>query len=112
MVLHMEITPYLYQTLTMRQIIDDLVAARDYINEKEFEDDRRTLVVGYSQGGSVALAVQKYLTNSKALKSELQLDGSICDNGLYDPLATVHKTLKLTRDLATLIPIYWHFMMP
>ncbi|MGL5957134.1 MAG: alpha/beta hydrolase family protein [Phocaeicola sp.] len=88
--------PYLYQTLTARQVVDGLIAAKDYIeeNEKEFEDNWRTLVVGYSQGGSVALAVQKYLTNNKALKSKLRLAGSICGDGPYDPLATVQQYLE------------------
>lgn len=43
--------------------------------------------MGYSQGGSVALAVQNFIQNNDS-SDRLRLRGSLCGDGPYDPFAT------------------------
>lgn len=96
--------PYLYQEATARQVIDGIVAARKQFLEQRggtLKDDYKTIVVGYSQGGSVAMATHKYLEqgiDGKApLADDLHLAGSICGDGPYDPVATLKHYVTTNR---------------
>lgn len=93
--------PYLYQELTARQVLDGAVAAR-YAYEHDpalkkiklkFRRDWRTIVCGYSQGGSVAMATHRFIEQNH-LDQELHFSGSICGDGPYDPMATLMYYVK------------------
>ena len=81
--------PYLYQELTARQVVDAvryglaLYHSKDY---PEFEDDWKSVCIGYSQGGSVSLATHKFI-ETNGLADELHFAGSVCGDGPYDPIA-------------------------
>lgn len=88
------IHPYLYQDLTARQVVDGVRAGLEfYADIKEFEDDWHSISMGYSQGGSVALAVHKYIEENN-LSEELRFRGSLCGDGPYDPMSTVKRYVK------------------
>ena len=53
-----------------------------------FRKDWKSAICGYSQGGSVAMATQRFLEQNN-LDEELHLTGSICGDGPYDPIATL-----------------------
>jgi predicted esterase len=96
--------PYLYQEATARQVIDGIVAARQQFLEKrggQLSNDYKTVIVGYSQGGSVAMATHKYLEqgiDGKApLADDLRLAGSVCGDGPYDPVATLQQYISTNR---------------
>ena len=88
--------PYLYQELTARQCIDALLYGIDlYESSPDVEYCRhpirskfRTLVSGYSQGGSVAMACHRFIEQN-GLAKELHFVGSYCGDGPYDPMATL-----------------------
>lgn len=88
--------PYLYQELTARQVVDAVRYGRalyqtsPQVNEVRhaFRSNWRTICIGYSQGGSVALATQRFIEQN-GLTDELQLAGSICGDGPYDLMATL-----------------------
>ncbi len=93
--------PYLYQELTARQCVDGLIAGkRLYETAPELEPYRlpirnnyRTVVCGYSQGGSVAMACHRFIEKN-GLSKQLHLSGSICGDGPYDPMATLMYYVK------------------
>ena len=90
---HGEIHPYLSQDLTARQVLDGARAGIKFYKEylkHNLEDNWTSLSTGYSQGGSVAMAVQRYIEKNN-LTAELNYKGSVCGNGPYDPLATLEK---------------------
>jgi hypothetical protein len=88
--------PYLYQELTARQVVDGARAAYYAYNNDaglksihlNFRKDWKSAICGYSQGGSVAMATQRFLEQNN-LDEELHLTGSICGDGPYDPIATL-----------------------
>ena len=85
--------PYLYQELTARQVVDAVryglalynheVGLADFSN---FEEGWQSVSLGYSQGGSVALAVHKFIEEN-GLAEQLHFAGSVCGDGPYDPVA-------------------------
>jgi hypothetical protein len=87
--------PYLYQELTARQVVDGVryglalfkanVDNDDGANLARFEDNWKSVCVGYSQGGSVALATHRFIEQN-GLSSELHFAGSVCGDGPYDPI--------------------------
>ena len=85
--------PYLYQELTARQVADAaryglaLYNANIEAGEKfcDFESGWKSVCVGYSQGGSVALATHRFIEEN-GLASELHFAGSVCGDGPYDPV--------------------------
>lgn len=88
---HGEIHPYLTQDLTARQVIDGVRAGIKFYTEHlkhKLEDNWTSLSAGYSQGGSVAMAVQRYIEKNN-LTAELKYKGSVCGSGPYDPKATL-----------------------
>lgn len=87
--------PYLCEEITARQVVDAVRYGIELYNTDEriasvrrpFRDGWRTICEGYSQGGAVALATQRYI-EQHGLVDELQLAGSVCGGGPYDPMAT------------------------
>lgn len=63
----------------------DMVSAQEVI---ALQHDWRTICIGYSQGGAVAMATQRYIEQNH-LTDELRLSGAICGDGPYDPLTTL-----------------------
>lgn len=88
--------PYLYQELTARQVIDGVRAALTAYNNdpslksirRDFRKDYRTAICGYSQGGAVAMATQRFIEQNH-LDEEMRLTGSICGDGPYDLMSTL-----------------------
>lgn len=88
--------PYLYQELTARQVVDatrygiSLYKSSSKVKDvrHSFRDGWRSICVGYSQGGSVALATQRFIEQN-GLTDELHLAGSVCGDGPYDMMATL-----------------------
>lgn len=88
--------PYLYQELTARQCIDALIYGKAlYKSDPTLEDirhplrdDYRCMSVGYSQGGSVAMACHRFIEQN-GLNKDLHFVGSLCGDGPYDPMATL-----------------------
>jgi len=86
--------PYLYQELTARQVVDAVRYGLALYNSNvggerkfsSFVDDWKSVSLGYSQGGSVALAVHKFI-ETNGLAEELHFAGSVCGDGPYDPVA-------------------------
>lgn len=85
--------PYLYQELTARQVADavryGLKLYEDNIGAfsfSRFEDGWKSVCIGYSQGGSVALATHRFIEEN-GLAEELHFAGSVCGDGPYDPVA-------------------------
>ena len=88
--------PYLYQELTARQCVDATRYGR-YLYEHNAElaylrhdirSDFRCMSMGYSQGGSVAMACHRFVEQNN-LVDELHFVGSACGDGPYDPMATL-----------------------
>lgn len=88
--------PYLCEEITGRQVTDAIRAGIAlYQNDSQtasirraFRDDWRTICTGYSQGGAVAMATQRYIEQHE-LSDELHLAGSLCGDGPYDPVSTL-----------------------
>ena len=85
--------PYLYQELTARQVVDAVRYGLALYNKQigftdfsNFEDGWQSVSIGYSQGGSVALAVHKFIEEN-GLDEMLHYAGSVCGDGPYDPVA-------------------------
>jgi surface protein len=93
--------PYLYQELTARQVVDGVrYGIALYQNSIQINNIRhpfrsgwRSICVGYSQGGSVAMATHRFIEQNN-LTDELQLAGSVCGDGPYDPVATLMYYVK------------------
>ena len=88
--------PYLYQELTARQVVDAtrygiaLYNTDSQVNSirHPFRLRWRSICEGYSQGGAVALATQRFIEQND-LSDELHLVGSVCGDGPYDLLSTL-----------------------
>ncbi len=88
--------PYLYQELTARQVVDAVRYGKAlYENASQTKSFRhpirsnfRSISMGYSQGGSVAMATHRFIEQNN-LVNELHFVGSICGDGPYDPMATL-----------------------
>lgn len=82
------IHPYCNPDLTARNVLDGFTAVLDTIQARSLNisPDYYTLNLGYSQGGEVSMAVQRYLeTNaSQELCDKVRLKKSICGAGPYD----------------------------
>lgn len=88
-----EAHPYLAQEITARQNVDALRYGIELYktskkNRAKIRDNWKTICVGYSQGGSVAMACQRFI-ETNFLDVDLQLGGSVCGDGPYDPIATL-----------------------
>ena len=88
--------PYLCEEITARQVTDAIrYGIQLYQNDPQveavrlpFRQEWRTICTGYSQGGAVAMATQRYI-EQQGLGDELHLAGSLCGDGPYSPIATI-----------------------
>ena len=87
--------PYLAQELTARQVLDGvdygLKLYQKHVADKRalpFKSTWRSFGYGFSQGGAVALAVQR-LMEREGLDKTLRYRGTICGDGPYDLIATL-----------------------
>jgi len=88
--------PYLYQELTSRHVVDATrYGIALYQNDPQVDDIRhpfrngwRSMSLGYSQGGAVALGVQRFIEQN-GLSDELHFAGSVCGGGPYDLMTTI-----------------------
>ena len=82
--------PYLYQELTARQVVDGVRAGLELFKQNssfiKFDDNWKSVCIGYSQGGSVSLATHRFIEEN-GLAEELHFAGSVCGDGPYDPVA-------------------------
>ena len=97
--------PYLVQGITARNVVDGYIAALDLVKEKKatgasgswkLADDFYTDIMGYSQGGSVALATLRYLESNQVSEENLKrinLRYTFCGDGPYSATATVQQYL-------------------
>ncbi|MBO7111094.1 MAG: hypothetical protein J6W18_04005 [Bacteroidaceae bacterium] len=87
-----DVHPYLSQELTGRQVADaakyGLLIYNELENRLPFADDWKTICLGFSQGGAVALAAQRYIEQN-SLDEELHFAGSFCGDGPYDLIETL-----------------------
>lgn len=89
--------PYIYEELTARQVVDAVrygialykTSSVTSSIRHPFRSDWRSICLGYSQGGAVALATQRFIEQN-GLTDELHLSGSVCGDGPYDPTATLY----------------------
>ena len=87
--------PYLAEELTAKQVVDGarfgLLVYQELVNgglAPQLADDWRSFSMGYSQGGAVALAVQRHIEQHN-LSDELHFRGTLCGDGPYDLIATL-----------------------
>lgn len=93
--------PYLYQELTARQVVDGVIAGMEYYKTRKhkngtnykFKKDWNSISMGYSQGGSVAMAVHRYIEEND-LVERFNFVGSLCGSGPYDPMATLKRYIN------------------
>lgn len=93
---HGEVHPYLQQEVTARQVVDAVIAGKEYyekVIKHKLENDWRSIAVGYSQGGSVAMAVQRYIEQNN-LHNKLRYQGTVCGAGPYDPIAIIKQYIQ------------------
>lgn len=97
--------PYLCGETTGRQVADAVRYGIElYQSDAMLQDIRRplkenwhTICTGYSQGGAVAMATQRYI-EEQGLSGQLHLAGSFCGDGPYSPTATVLYYLEQDRE--------------
>ena len=82
--------PYLIQKITAKQVVDAVTYGLELYkklngadNTLPLKDDWRSFSIGYSQGGAVALAVQRYIEQNN-LSDKLHFRGTLCGDGPYD----------------------------
>lgn len=88
--------PYLSQRLTAQQVVDAVQCGLKIyrkstgVNQRllPIKSDWRMFAIGYSQGGAVTLAVQRYIEENN-LAASLHFQGSICGDGPYDLITTI-----------------------
>lgn len=102
---HGDTHPFLERKLTARQVVDGVIAGKKWFeeNEKSLKKGFKTGVIGYGEGGSVAMGVHQYIEQNN-LSDELNFVGSSCGGGMYDPQATLNHYVQDGKvyDLATL----------
>lgn len=93
--------PYLVQGVTARNVVDGYIAALDLVKQNksknvdgswELASDFYTDLMGYSQGGSVALSTLRYLESGQVSSENLKrinLRNVYCGDGPYSPIATI-----------------------
>ncbi len=91
--------PYLCAEITAINTVDMVKAAMNFIksNGMKLEKDFVTYNLGYSQGGSNALAVHKYIDTRPELAEELRFKGTYCGGGPYDPVGTLEYHMNADR---------------
>lgn len=106
--------PYLYQELTARQVVDGVRYGMALFRAGKFAGKNETvspqwaqsgnafrygkyIPIGASQGGSVAMAVHRFIEKN-GLTGEMPLAGSVCCDGPYDPVATLKYFMREDKD--------------
>ena len=91
-----EVHPYLCAIETARNSVDCFKAAIALCQSLgiKLADDYRTYNIGYSQGGAVALAVQRYIESNASVDSLVRLEKTLCGAGPYDPIACYKEYLN------------------
>ena len=86
---------YLAEELTAKQVVDGAICGLQLYqqlvnggNAPRLANDWRSFSIGFSQGGAVALAVQRYI-EQQDLSDELRFRGTLCGDGPYDLIATL-----------------------
>ena len=81
------------RVMAARQVVDGVrsgLAMYQHLVDIEevdpFVPNWQSVAIGYSQGGSVALATHKFI-ELNGLADELHFAGSVCGDGPYDPVA-------------------------
>ncbi len=102
--------PALNHPVVARQSVDGALAAVAFLKERgALSDGNYDMVnVGYSLGGSHALAIHKYIENDCTVeeKEQLRLSKSICGGGAYSPLVSINwYTQQETLSYPTAIPL-------
>ena len=92
--------PYLAQELTANQVLDaveyGLKLYQKHVNDKRtlpLKNNWRSYGMGFSQGGAVALAVQRYM-EEQGLDEQLRYRGTLCGDGPYDLVTTLRYYLE------------------
>lgn len=85
---------YLNHDVTAKNSVDAIQAGIDVFNKyktsnTELEKDWGLYVVGMSQGGASALAVQKYFDTHTDEAEKFRFKAAICCSGPYSPSATI-----------------------
>ena len=88
--------PYLSQRVTARQVTDAVtfgLALYRKLTQKNtklpaMKSNWRSFAMGFSQGGAVSLATQRYI-EEEGLADELHFQGSLCGGGPYDLMTTI-----------------------
>ncbi len=92
--------PYLAQQATAQQVVDAVTYGLQVYQELveasqalPMSSNWRSYCSGYSQGGAVALAVQRHIEEHD-LGNELHFHGTICGDGPYDLISTLRYYLE------------------
>ena len=87
--------PYLVQKVTAQQVVDALTYGLQLYGKLNgadhtlpLKDNWRCFSLGFSQGGAVALAVQRHIEQN-GLSDQLHFRGTVCGDGPYDLMATM-----------------------
>ena len=87
--------PYLAEDITARQVVDAMTYGLELYgklnganNTVPLKNNWRCFSLGFSQGGAVALAVQRYIEQNN-LSDKLHFRGTFCGDGPYDLIATL-----------------------
>lgn len=88
------IHPFLCHPVLARQTLDGVFAALDMLEDEGIvlQEHFKFYNGGYSEGGSIALAVHRLIENgcSREQRERLHLSRSYCYSGAYSPLETFH----------------------
>ena len=89
--------PYCNRELTAEQVVEGVKAGLDYFekNVTSMEDNWKACAVGYSQGGAVAAGVLRYCQEHN--ETSLRLQGAVCGDGPYAPLATLKRYIEMDK---------------
>lgn len=84
--------PYLIHDVVARQTVDGILAALDLLEQtgNTPQEDFRLFNVGYSLGGSYALAVHRYIETccTASVRKKIHLSATRCGGGSYSPQHT------------------------
>ena len=87
--------PYCNRDVTARQVIDGAKFAIGWMERNrntKMKKGWKSVAVGYSQGGAVAAGVARYYLENNM--TGLNLQGAVCGDGPYDPLATLKQYIN------------------
>ena len=92
--------PYLAQELTARQVVDAMAKGMELYRKlivagtaPRLDNDWHSYAFGLSQGGAVALAVQRYIEQND-LSDQFNYNGTLCVEGPYDLITTLKYYLE------------------